>query len=521
MLKVNRNQTPRRAAVLLAVLLVTGAPMFAQQPAARPPQAQAPAAQPTGPVLQLSMQQAEAMALEYNLGLKASRLDLDVASQNIASARSAFLPLFQSSVSRNTAQQAPQVFADGTSAVGSSDRVNVSSTYGQRLPWYGGQFQLNWASNRLATVGSGSTFNPQLGSTLSFNFSQPLLRNFMLDPARVALENTERLRDITDLNVRQQIVSTQANVDLAYLGLKGAIAGRQVAQQNLDLAKESLKDSQARVAVGVSAQIDIIQSQVLVAQSEEQLIVADAQISTAEDQLRSLILDPGRPDYWQVHLELTDEIQPNERQIDVDAAIKNALANRLDLVSARRNTEVTALNLRLDENLTRPAVDFVMNYSSSGTGGTQTVSGVQNIKGFGSVLGDAFGAAYPSWTVGVNVAYPLGTSAAEVTLATARVQKQKEDLGIRNLELQVITQVRQAARQVETNFKRVQATQTALQATQQQLEAEQRKFAVGLSDTFKVQTFEAQLASARVQQLNALISYATSLIIFDRVQKIQ
>jgi outer membrane protein TolC len=505
-----------RGLVAASLVLAGAAPALGQQATT----AQTPA-QPGGTVLQLSMQQAEAMALETNLGLKASRLDLDTAAQNILGARSAFLPLFQSNLSRNTAQQAPQVNSDGTSSVASSNTLNVQSTFSQRLPWYGSQFQVSWSGNRLATLGSNSTFNPRLGSTLGINFTQPLLRNLKIDANRNAIETTERLREITDLTVRQQIVSTQAAVDLAYLGLKGAISSRAVAQQNLDLAKESERDSRARVAVGVSAQIDIIQTQVLVAQSEEALIVADAQIATAEDSLRQLILDPSRPDYWQVHLELTDEIQPNARAIDVDAAIKNALANRLDLQSARRNSAVTDLNLKLNENLNRPAVDFVMNYSSSGTGGTQVTNGAQSIKSFGSVLGDTLGAAYPSWTLGVNVTYPLGTTSAEVALATTRIQKQKEELGLRDLELQIVTAVRQAARQVETDYKRVQATLTAQQATQQQLEAEQRKFAVGLSDTFKVQQFELQAAQARTSAVGALIAYNRDLILFDRVQKIR
>jgi len=53
-------------------------------------QAPAPAAQANG--LPLSMQQAVAMALEANLGLKAERLNVDVADESIAAARSAYLP---------------------------------------------------------------------------------------------------------------------------------------------------------------------------------------------------------------------------------------------------------------------------------------------------------------------------------------------------------------------------------------------------------------------------------------------
>jgi len=277
------------------------------------------------------------------------------------------------------------------------------------------------------------------------------------------------------------------------------------------------------VAVGAAAEIDIIQAQASVESSREQVIVAEAGISSAEDQLRSLIMDTSRPDYWQVHIKATDSIeQPaTAAAVDLDKAIKNALTNRLDLQAARRNIEITAMTVKLDDNLIRPQVDFTVNYSASGTGGTQLTSTGTSIKNFGSVLGDAFGGAYPSWTVGVNVGYPIGQSAAQTSLAKARLQQQQQQIDLHSLEIAVTQAVRQAGRDVETALKRVQATQAALDANTRQLDAEQRKQAVGLSTTFDVLQKSSLLAQARVQWLNAIISYSRSLVQFERVQKIQ
>jgi hypothetical protein len=68
----------RRGVVAVAVfghLGLLAVPAAAQQTAA-----------PPGPVLPLSMSQAEAMALESNLGLRADRLAPDIASENLAAA---------------------------------------------------------------------------------------------------------------------------------------------------------------------------------------------------------------------------------------------------------------------------------------------------------------------------------------------------------------------------------------------------------------------------------------------------
>ncbi len=499
-------------------LVVAGAVTFVV-PAAAQQAAQAPAA--PGPVLQLSMDQAAQMALENNLGIKADRLNLDSAAQDIAISKAAYLPIVSFGINRNNAQQPPQNFADGTAAITSSNQFNGNGTVQQNLRWYGGQYQVQWTGNRFASVGGNASFNPSLGSTLNVSFAQPLWRDLKVDSMRGSLETSERRRAIADLELEQQTITTDVSARLLYLTLIASIESLKVARENLGIREKSLEQARARVAVGASAQIEVIQAEAEVASNLEQVIVAEASISQAEDNLRTLILDPARPDYWQVRLEPTDTITLTPRQIDVDAAIKNALANRLDLTIARRNVEITDLNIRVNQNNVLPAVDFNLNYRAAGTGGVvRSLQGTVE-RGFGSVLGETFGGDFPSWTVGLQVSYPVGRTAAQAALAQGQVQKRQQELTLREGELEVVRQVRDAARQVQNSLQRVQATQAALAATQQQLTAEERRFAVGLSTTLDMQIRQTQLAQARVNELNARISYNRALINFERVQKTQ
>ncbi len=54
-------------------------------------------------------------------------------------------------------------------------------------------------------------------------------------------------------------------------------------------------------------------------------------------------------------------------------------------------------------------------------------------RGFGSVLGDVFQSAYPNWTVGVQVGYPLGSSTAQANLARAKLQYEQAQAQMKNL----------------------------------------------------------------------------------------
>jgi outer membrane protein TolC len=497
-------------------------------PPGAPPASAAGEAVDDRPQLPLTMEQAVDMAMESNLGLQSNRLDLDTAGYAVAAARAAFKPQLTSSLTRSSARSVPGDFTQGSSDI-TSQGVTVNSGVQQVLPLLGTRYGVSWNNNRNSQDGGNPLFNPFLQSSFSFNLVQPLLRGFSIDGTRASLRTSERRRHIADVQLNQQTVRLEATVRNAYLDLISAIEGLRVAQQNMEVRQSSLADARARVAVGAAAPIELISAEAEVASNQEQVIAAEAQIATREDALRTLILDPERADYWDVHIVPTDTVRAEPRTIDVGAAIERALGNRLDVTVARRQLEIDDINLRASRNAALPAVDLQLSYSTNGTGGTRLSYGQgfppsvvdRTAKSFGSVLGDTFGAAYPRWSLALNVSYPIGQSAASATSAQQEVSRRQSQMALRQLEIAVVQQVREAARQVQNFYQRVLATQAALQASEQQLEAEQRRFAAGLSTTLELQIRQQQLAAARTAELNAVIAHNRALIEFDRIQQTQ
>ena len=476
--------------------------------------------------LPLTMPQAVAMALDANLDIKAERLNPDAAAYALAGAKSAFLPRVTSTLRKSSQKAQPSDFTQGATDI-STGGVSVSGTVSQNVAFYGGSYSATWLGSRGTQAGGFPSFNPNIYSSLDLGYTQPLMRGFKVDPARVGVSTAEHRRVITDLQLEQRVVTMEAAVRLAYLGLVGAIEGRKVAESNFDIAETSLRQSKARVQVGQAPQIEIIQFEAQAATARERLIATEAEIATAEDNLRTLILDPSRPDYWTVRLLPTDQIQLEERTIDVDAAIKNALANRLDLKSEQRSLDITNLNLELSKNSTMPTVNLNVDYSTEGRAGTildyaGTFPPVVNsitTRSFGGALGDVFGAAYPAWAVGVSVAYPIGRTAERANYAQSEILKRQQELGLQLLQIDIVREVRDAARQVQNSYQRVQAARVAREATAQQLEAEERRSSVGLSTPLELQIRQRDLANAKINELNAMINYNRALITFERVQK--
>ncbi|ODS58142.1 MAG: hypothetical protein ABS36_04450 [Acidobacteria bacterium SCN 69-37] len=481
----------------------------------------------TRPTLDLTMDAAVTMALEANLGLQASRLNLDSADHAVASARAAFLPQVSTTLSRTSQVSVPTDFTQGAADI-TSRGLTVNSSVNQVLPLLGTTYNVAWNNARTSQTGGNPLFNPFLRSAFSVNVTQPLWRGLVTDQARTALTTSHRRRHVADLQYEQQVVRLEAAVRIAYLNLISAREGLRVAQQNLEIRQASLADARKRVEVGAAAPIELISAEAEVASNQEQVLLAEAAIATTEDALRTLIFEPARPDYWQVRINATDAVQSQPREIDVDAEIRTALENRLDLIAARQELEISDLTLRVARDATRPLVNLQASYATSGTGGMRfdyagfpPVEVGRDERSFRSVLGDTFGAVYPQWSVGLNVSYPIGRSAADANLAQQEVTRRQSQLNIREIEIAIVQQIRDVVRQVQNSYQRVVVTRAALSASEQQLEAEQRRFAAGLSTTLELQVRQGQLSSARTAELNAVIAYNRALIDLERLQKTQ
>jgi len=505
--------------------LTLAAPAIAQtsQPQA-PPIATAPGAQ----TRQLTIDEAVRLALDNNLGIQIARINPQVQDLAVALARAAWVPTFTTQVqgSSATTPNASFLTASTTGQDATTNRrvlSNVGVT--QQTPW-GGNYSVGWDSSRATTTNLFSNFSPQLNSTLSLDIRQPLLRNFHIDALRQQVIVSEKDRDISDIQTQQTVATTSRAVKNAYWDLAYANASLTVQQQSLDLANESLRETNARINIGSEPPIDAVQAEAEVAAREQAVIVAQAQIENAEDNLRALVFNQSSPDFWTTNVIPSDLPAFQPMAVDVDGVVRNALQMRTDLLAQRKSLEASDITIDYYRNQTLPDVTAQFDYGLTGLGGTQFVRGAgfpgpitgQSQRSFASVLGDLFGNQFPSWTLGLNVSYPIGRSPMDANLARARLQTSQAETQLKNAELQVVTQVRNVARQVTTNSKLVESTRAARVLQEQKLDAEQKKLAAGTSTNFLVFQAQRDLAQARNDELNAILAYNRAIVDLETVQ---
>jgi len=475
--------------------------------------------------LPLTLDDAVRRAIDHNPDLAAVKLGTDAQAARVDESNGAYQPVFSTLFGRSSNATAPISLLPGSTNITTSDWFS-STGVSQRLRWGAGTWTVSWDASRTGTNSPLSAFDPTIQSGLQVAFSQPLLKDRKMDSAKLQNEIAGRNLASADLRVRQSTVQTTAAVKQAYWTLKAALANVTVQQRSLELAEDLVRQNKARVEVGQSPPLDLVQAEAEVANRRENLIRADAASRDAEDRLRRLIMDPADQSFWQVRLQPVDEPAAQTTAPDLDRAVETALAQRYDLALARQDLGNVDTNLKFLTNQKLPDVRVEASYRGGGIGGTEllrsggfpgTVTGSLST-GFGNVIGQSFKNDFPTWSAGVTVSYPIGRSYEEASHARTEIERRQMEQRIASLQLQVAETVRQAARQVQSSSERVDAARAAEKLAGERLQVEQKRFDAGLSTTFLVTQAQRDLLQAQVNLLQAALDHQSSRVNFEAVQ---
>jgi outer membrane protein len=493
-------------------------------------------AQPdTRTVVSLTLEEAVKLALEKNLDIAVQRLNPETFDYSIAGLRAFYKPIATSTISQLSANNPLTVTTQGSSS-GTATATGIiqgTSTYNagvtQNVEWGGGSLLAAFNNNRATTSSLTALYDPAYNTNWSAQYTQPLFRNFKIDNNRQQIVVTKLSQDISEIQLQQTIINTVSNVRNAYWDFVFSVEAIDVARRSVDLADQLVKDNQTRVEVGTMAPIDVVTAQSQAAAQRQILVTADGTLRTNEIALKRLIVSGTSDPNWGARLDPVDRPDFNPEPIDLPAALRRALDSRTDLAEVKKNVQVNDITLKLFKNQALPEVDLTARYGLLGQGGLHyigaTGTGINRTGGtpvpggYTDALTSLLGNNYPTWTVGLNVTYPIGTSQQGAALARAKVQASQVDAQVVQIELQIATDVTTAAVNVQNGVERVQAAQAASGLAQKQLDAEQSKFDVGMSTNYFVVQAQRDLATAQNNELQAILNYRKALVELDRSQQ--
>jgi len=485
-----------------------------------------PPAEPGATIVSLTLQEAIDRALERNLDIQSVRLAPEIQRYSLRAAEAAFAPTLNGTYGFNNSTNQSTSQLDGGQTT-TTERQTFNLGLSQTVPWYGGQLSADFNNSRTETNNSFATLNPSFRSSVSLDYTQPLLAGRSIDNSRASV-TTQRIQgEITDLQVLSQVENIMAQVRQAYWALRSAIEQIEIQRQNLAQAQQLLEDNRIRVEEGDLAEVQVVQAESQVASAEQALLNAEIQWRNQELAFKRLLV--GGPD----DPLLGETVNPTEQPVlvevavDIEDAVEVALRERTDIRQQRQQREIDQVNLEVSESNSLPDVTLNASYSLSGVGGDLfDRSGLggepQLVESGGFVDGLESIAEFetPTWNLSVSASYPVGNDPAKANLERAELQLRQTDLALRQQELQIVTQVTDAGLSVRNAFLQVEAARRAREAAERNLEAELTRFEVGVATNFEVVTAQDQATQARLSELQAIIDYVNAIADFERIQRV-
>jgi outer membrane protein TolC len=502
---------------LLAVLILLGAA------ASRAQEAQEKTEQ-AGPVLSLTLEDTILRTLKNNYGVAIQVLGPEIASYGVAQAREIFLPTLSFGLTDRSNESASFSWLEQVGRT-VADYSDYDVAVSQLIPT-GGTLTASWIGYKNQSNARFQTVNPRYGSTLRFDFRQPLLRDFGVKTTRHEILISQNAYEKSGSDLEQTMADIVYTVEEAYWNLVYSQENLKVRQQSLKLAQDLLAKNQRAVEVGTLAPIEILSAQAEVATREADILSAEAEVKNNEDRLRTIINLPEGEMRQALPIRPVDAPKFEERAINVDEALLTAMQNRPELKSLKIDLNTQNLNFGFAKNQLLPRLDLTASYFSPGVSGDQILylddnplTGIIIGKVPGSssdALKDSFDFKYKNWMVGLTLDIPLNTVFSRAAVTQAKLNLDQTMLRLKNQEQIIYLEIRNGVRSVETNYKRVQSYRVARELAEKKLQAEEEKLKVGLSTNFVVLTYQRDLSDARSAELRSIVDYVISVASLDR-----
>ncbi|MGB2621804.1 MAG: TolC family protein [Candidatus Acidiferrum sp.] len=290
---------------------------------------------------------------------------------------------------------------------------------------------------------------------------------------------------------QERVIATRADV---LLGVDRAYFVALRAQAVLTVARETVKDRQLvadqigeleknKIKSGLDlsfANVDLAQAQLLLLQAQNDLDTSYADLSAA--------LGYGDQKAFQ----LTDEPQPAAPPADFSSILQQAIQNRPDLISLRLDAAAAHSYATAEGDLWFPTI------SAAATAGLTPYGANQ--------LAPRYAAA------GVNVNIPIfnghlfGALHAE---ANSRASAQEQYL--RDLQNQIVRDVRTAWLNANSAFQRLALTDQLLKQATDALDLAQARYRLGLSSIIEFSQAQLNLTQAQLESASAKYDYQSAL----------
>lgn len=278
-----------------------------------------------------------------------------------------------------------------------------------------------------------------------------------------------------------------------YFGLLQAGNLEKLYQDSVHQLEEHLKNVQAQYDVGVVAKVDVLRSEVSLANAQQQWIQASNNYDVAEASLNKVI---GTP--LDTTLKLKDRLQYQPYENEMQYCLDYASMHRSELGQSRLAVDAAKGAVKVAKSGFLPKVNASASEAWGGSGSNWPGDNKEN------------------WTVGISASmniFDSGVTLSKVHSAEEKLLQAEETYRdtVNSVELEVRSNYL-GLREAE---KRISTTQIAVAKAEEDFHIAQVRYMAGVGTNLDVIDAQVALTEAKTNFVNALYDYNTSKIALE------
>lgn len=474
--------------------------------------------------LRLRLQDAVRLALENNSNIRVEETQVEAQKFSLLGAYKAFDPLFQSIANVNRYSYSGytqlQGVGDTNNAALNTLSQSVQASYTQTFIT-GTNIFASLYSGRTSTNSAFYFLNPYVSSTLTLQFTQPLLRNAGRFVNTAPLVIARRALQQSRASFEAQVNDAILQVIVEYWTAVQARGSFDVEQRSLALAESSYQHDRRALELGALPPLDIYRSQSEVAARRVQAIQSEYALKQAQEALRFTIGVDQDPALAALDLDLVEKPDPEGEMENIDPVevLNKALSARPEIAAASDALANDETGIRVAHNALKPDLSLTGFYQSAGIGGNEyNLNTGQLIApgGLGASYSQLFGFGFPGYGGTLTLNLPIRNRAAKANLGSALVARRHDLYASQMTREQIVRQVKDAVHLLEEAKLTLAAGKTSLDLARKSLAADQRKYELGAETNFFVLDSQTRLAQSELDLLQTQINYQIARATVDR-----
>jgi len=441
----------------------------------------------------LTLDKALEIAFKNSPSIQEARFSLTTSGENLKAQQAGLKSQFLLTLTPVTLSET-RAFSDLTSRYNTQELTRSALRFSitQPIKWTDGSLSLvdsfNW--QKAASSYTGSVAESTFNNSLTLRLTQPL---FTYNRTQMTIRQLELALENSQINYALQKLSIERQVTQQFLNLYAAWEGLKIAEEELKNATESHQIIESKVKAGLAAPVELYQADLTRLSSLAGLENQQMSYQNSLDGFKILL---GLP--LTEEIEIVADIRKKLVEVDLDKAVENAQANRMEL----RQRDISIRNAL--DSLTRAEAE------NEFKGSIELSLG---LTGVNRQIQSLYESSNTDKQVSVSFNIPVfdwGQKTHRVAATQASVDAQRLTAG--ELRKQITSEIRQACRNIQNQKRQIEIVETNVKNAQQTYEINLERYKNGDLSSKDMQFYQLQLSQQKLNEVQALISYKLAVL---------